>query len=341
MKPVLQKSVLISIFVAMTTCLIGACELAFAEDLNSGMTFDITEMGNKPPSAVPISPATGNSALYTSKSKILRGKTSTLVLEGKIEHSQSLAPVESGLKAGLTFDITNLPKLVSGNEWYQLPDWAPGRYKTEKDTCYYFKELSSGLTDHTVQSTTAIHTGDSGMQTDKLGHVWEYEYAPYKTRVDGDTTYEYQLIRKRKPLELSNDRMTFLYVGTTIHISKVDNKIIRTSQVESIQTYTPAGPNKIKCAASMKIFDENGKPIALTRLVSGKQKIAPYHRIDKLNGKDLQVSFRDFLISHNLEHLMPVYLQTGSSGTALPQQVKFKTPAKSRTPVKPKSSQHH
>ena len=81
-------------------------------------------------------------------------------------------------------------------------------------------------------------------------------------------------------------------------------------QQEQINTITSPQPNVLRIDVSVKSFGWDGSPQRLEQSVLMAQITKPFVQTDKYAGLDLRPLFRDYLISHNLEKLVPDDLVT-------------------------------
>jgi hypothetical protein len=58
------------------------------------------------------------------------------------------------------------------------------------------------------------------------------------------------------------------------------------------------------CAASYKLFDEQGKPTELGKETNISRKISPFKNIDEYEGKNMQTLFKEYLISKGKAELV-------------------------------------
>jgi len=228
-----------------------------------------------------------------------------MMLEGSLEHSESLPAEDSRFAAGTTFDSSSLPEFQSGNNWFWLPRWFAGNYKTETLTRIYRYDFRTGKTDLTRNTSIFRRTEKWGWQQDRLGGIWQYDNTPYKKEVDRGNSKEIQLCKERVPVRITNDSATLRFRITAIIINRKTDKIEWTIQSEFLQTYTPVGQDRIKVEVSAKSFDVNGKPLTLDKSVQYLDRITGFEPEVSLDGRDLSVLFRQFLLSSNRANLIP------------------------------------
>lgn len=226
-------------------------------------------------------------------------------LIGAIEHSALLPPVPAHLRAGTEVNIAKLKKLEPDNQWFKIPLWYAGSWETRRHTIYYQKALDTGAESFPLNSHFALGAETSGFQRDRAGAIWEFAYGEYISILDLADGYELQLVHFREPLEIADNKLMMLFRAHTIFVSSSDNKIQHTKQVESIQTYTPAGNGLIRVDASVKTFNEAGKPVRLTKILAFKRQTQPFQPRDRRQGRNMRKLFDEYLESHGMNELRP------------------------------------
>lgn len=227
------------------------------------------------------------------------------MLTGSAEHSETLPAEDSRFAAGSTFDERALPDYKSGNNWFWLPTWFAGNYKTDTLTRVYRYDYETGKTDLTKNTYVVRRTEKWGWQQDRSGGIWQYDSTPYKSNIDRGASREIQLCKERVPVRMTAESATLRFRTTAIIINRQTEKIEWTNQSEYLQTYRPVGPNRIKVEISAKTFDANGRPLYIDKNIQYLDRITGFEPMDTLDGKDLRVMFRDFLLAHNRADLIP------------------------------------
>lgn len=260
---------------------------------------------NKPSSLKPMSGAQMDTYVPAAPAHKYPSNSAPRMLQGSLEHAETLPAEDSRFAAGTMFDASALPEYKAGNNWFWVPSWFAGNYKTESLTRTYRYDYRTGATD--LQRTTSVlrRTEKWGWQQDRSGGIWQYDSAPYRQEVDRDTLQEFQLCKERVPVKITNNSVTLRFRITSIFINRKTEKVEWTIQSEFLQTYVPVGPNRLKVDISAKSFDVNGKPTTIDKNVQYLDRIAGFEPLDVYNGKDMRIMFRDFLIAHNRADLIP------------------------------------
>lgn len=90
-----------------------------------------------------------------------------------------------------------------------------------------------------------------------------------------------------------------------MNIDARTNRIISSSPVESVQTYTQAGTDARKNVALTKSFDENGKPTGSQKITTIQKRMKPFQIRNQLDGRDMYEAFVSYLNRNNLKELVP------------------------------------
>jgi hypothetical protein len=219
-------------------------------------------------------------------------------LNVKIEHHDTLAPVESSLQPGDIFDEKNLPNRVSEqtlDDWYEIPSWLAGKWHKEMQTDYYRYDYLNKTTDDTRHTRVARSDGTWGTQAGLASHIWQYDAVPYSQTVDGATETIVQIVRVSQSLECSEERFVKRSVDTQLRVDKGSGRIKTVETGEEITIFTPESDTMLKRVTSSKVFDHTGQPIILGMSLSFETKLGPFERQDHYRGQDTHVLFLEFM----------------------------------------------
>lgn len=239
---------------------------------------------------------------------------SHFVLEGTIQHSAALPPVDPKLKPGAKFDLRRLPinqPLVL--LWWRVPEWLAGTWHNSGKV----KRLSFVDLQHPERkegyNLLDIHYPDSeviGYQEDRGRAIWTCVMTPYMGRTKQGENTNVSVIHSAVPLETSQTQVVLKFLATTVVIGK-NKRIVSISQRESIQTYRPVDANKVIVLSSMKFFDDTGEAKYESELLSHCQRQLPFRELPYLPSPepftliDLRQSFDKFLRSQQMDALIP------------------------------------
>jgi hypothetical protein len=237
---------------------------------------------------------------------LLTGSAGTKFLQGGVQHSEQLAPVQSGLKVGATFDAANLEQGTASRIWYRVPPWMVGNWQDDDYTNTSTQDYQTGTINSQAKTYAQHSTGSWGRQRDRLGGIWSWIDLPASGEESTDTEIDKDYHTDDSIIFDSDTKLIRRYVYTRTAVSKATNTIRSVSQYECFTTYTMYG-DKMKSEYSMKEFDDRGKPKNLTKGWSIGHKIEPFtaHNFD-LKKQDVRPSFREYLKSQGLDNLVPV-----------------------------------
>lgn len=226
-------------------------------------------------------------------------------LKGSLEHSEVLPPVKKELQTGAVFNAAVLPKVPLDEDWFWIPAWRAGTWRSQSDILTYYKNFRTGEEHKGKFPRTFVSVVYKGFQKDRTGQIWEYRAAPYVQMAGGGGFREVQIIKENKPVYVSNQKITMYLRGTSVRVDPRSNRIMATEQWESLQTFQPAGNNRVTCTGSTKFFDPQGRPSYIQKNTATFTRVAPFKPINSVQGKDLRTSFRKFLVQHKLDRLVP------------------------------------
>jgi hypothetical protein len=97
------------------------------------------------------------------------------------------------------------------------------------------------------------------------------------------------------------------FVCTRTTVDKTTNTINSVVQFEQFSTYFQNGQDTVKVEASMKNFDQAGKPVNLTNAWKIEHRVAPFVLNNySQNNQDVRPSFRQYLKSNGMDSLIPL-----------------------------------
>src|SRR5262249_18920204 len=105
-------------------------------------------------------------------------------LEGSVEHSEKLSPLDDSLRPGRVFDQGSFANVRPDYEWFQIPDWLAGLWYTRTERGDYRDIRSGRYAPPATRPRSDKHL--FGMQTDNKGEVWHCVVLPRKHTVSSD-----------------------------------------------------------------------------------------------------------------------------------------------------------
>jgi hypothetical protein len=232
---------------------------------------------------------------------------SKTTLQGGLSHAEELPGLDDSLQEGKVFsdDLLMKPDTKITKEWFLVPPWYAGVRHCEKATILSRYDFATGITTQPMFNQMNRQDSTSGYQKDRLGGIWDFKHVPTIQHVESDLVNAVLYVKAIKPLMGSADRLMIKYEEVSISLSKRTNKIVSIVQQEQINTITSPSPDTLRIDVSVRSFDSDGKPQRQEESVIIANIVKPFEQIDTYQGENLRPSFKDYLVSHHLENLVP------------------------------------
>jgi len=227
-------------------------------------------------------------------------------LQGGVQHSDSLSPVQPELTPGNTFNEKDLPKLDPGNEWVAIPNWIAGTWQFKTETVTHMNIFDKKKYSKCPFVLRNEFQKVFGYQKDKSGQIWDYLKAPYSytAKLDGGLS-GYSRIDSVDEVVNNHDEVTRKVVGPDAVVEPASQKILITNQKECFLRYTPFGDDAIRLDGSTKVFNALGRPSVLKISNMAATRIKPFEPVDQLDGYNLKQQFTEFLTAQKKAELIP------------------------------------
>lgn len=271
-----------------------------------------------------------------------RGNT-PFALQGGLEHTERVTPVNPTLRAGSTVDFGKLHALTPGNVWSRIPNWAGGTWSTSSNTAYYHYNYEHNLKSLHVDTFMDKSAETFGWQKDKNGDIWHFVGTDFYTVSEGARDYSVDFHKVHEILEQSEDRFVVHHLATRALVAKTTKRVTRVYQAESINVYTRGKNGTLRCKNSIKSFDAQGYAASLQKGVSYEKQLRGFQSWDVYQKRDMYKLFAEYLNTHGMPDLIPA--QTVRKATAEATQgrptphvraiVGFPTPAPMPKPPAP------
>jgi hypothetical protein len=184
----------------------------------------------------------------------------------------------------------------------------------QEENYYSVHDFKKGSTDNSPRTEVMIVDTYFGEVADRKGDVWQRTRLHTGRQAHAHTiefTPELAITR----YELKDDQLTEHNLFLKVIVDKRTGIIKHIEQAENIQKCSAIDERHFRMDTSAQIFDLKGKPIRLEKSYVIATRIGEYgwtnmHSDGKgmtvlIGGEDLDAKFRDYLISHHLEHLVP------------------------------------
>jgi hypothetical protein len=232
------------------------------------------------------------------------------VLQGGVNHAEALPSLDDSLQVGKVYSDDLLLKAgtQTNSEWFYIPSWYAGVRHAEDAMIVSRYDYESGKTTTPMLRQLNRQDALSGFQKDRNGGIWDFKRVPIIQHVESNFCNAVLYVKQITPITGSDDRIVIKYVEVSVSLDKRNNKILQIVQQEQINTISSPVPGSLRIDVSVKAFGWDGKPKTQEQSVMMSTIIKPFEQIDQYQGQDLRPLFRDYLVSHNLEKLIPLDL---------------------------------
>lgn len=227
-------------------------------------------------------------------------------LQGGIEHSEQVEPADKRLQVGADFEDDYFKNVHANNLWVPIPDWLAGVWHTRTETQLAIRDLRFAfLSNHIPITFARSDEWVFGMQSDKTGQIWHFINVPAYKKVLTGKTYEFRHELSKQFPYTDDDKVVAKYRFTAFTVDIRSRKIKRVHQQESVMTFTPDGMDVVRMDGSVKMFEVQGTPRAISKNVVPLFKTKQYAPIPVYADIDMRQSFCQYLLSHNLKDRIP------------------------------------
>lgn len=228
-------------------------------------------------------------------------------LSGSIEHSEKLAPVSEKFNKQEPFN-EKLIEPSNFEDWYEIPSWLAGTWRTLQTTRTYKLDEQSGESESNATPVFDKERETFGYQQDRQNRFWALAAAPVeicrqpkaKINTDNNSNQDQQsalniyLQRKNTLLMGSNEQAILRTRDLLIYTNSTSQKIETIQQRESIRKFKPLESNVVAISTDSQIYDSKGFPIGREKQIEIKIREKPFRRTDSLNGISLFASISKF-----------------------------------------------
>lgn len=214
-----------------------------------------------------------------------------------MEHAKSLPALPPELRPGATLceDAFAATAASSGAKWFLMPSWLCGTWSRPSPPVILSEvNLVTGKqTDESRPSTVQFQGNEvCGYQKDSKGRVWHCALVPYRrVFVDEGGGKSVSIVDSSDVIESNDQRLIIKRFSTrlTTDSSREIKKVVRCQEYTE---YVPDGYARAKTDASIKYFDEDGKPLMLQKTSCKLIRVAPF-RVCDYWPHDEQVDLKD------------------------------------------------
>jgi hypothetical protein len=271
----------------------------------------VSAASNAACAAQDVTPDTSTHSMGSDTTSGGAGASQTKVLQGGVNHAEELPGLDDALQVGQVYsdDLLLKGSTQGNNDWFYIPPWYGGVRHAEDAMIIYRYDYQTGSSSSPMQRQLNRQNSRSGYQRDRNGGIWDYKHVPTIQHVESDLCNAVLYLKRVTPISGSDDRIVIKYDEVSISLDKRSNKILDVVQQEQINTTTSPMPGVLRIDVSVKCFGWDGKPKRQEQSVMMANIVKPFEQIDQFEGKDLRPLFRDYLMSHHLENLVPLDLE--------------------------------
>jgi len=198
---------------------------------------------------------------------------------GQVEHSERLDPVSQNALPGKVFSDALTQSLVkkSSPSKSLVPSWLAGSWERNQSTETARISLPSNMRQKPAGVSVAKVTDKFGSFKDAQGRIWQlYDPGKAEGQVDRGDLVDHHVVSFYELIVTGPKSAVVEVTATHLVVNKETSKITSVYQDEEINTYTSVVDGQVRTDASIKVFDEHGKAIFLTKSVSMEARVAPF-----------------------------------------------------------------
>lgn len=226
---------------------------------------------------------------------------------GGVAQVPQLAPIAEPqvLIAGIKFDESMLPHTAVNSQWYWIPNWFAGTWSRQAVTTVSEFDCKSGSTKQLKVTASARSYDQEGWQQDAKNNCWNCDHTPFRTESFGDSYRQIFIIHSVKPLQVTEEKVTKEFIGTGALVDIATGVIKHTAKARSVQTYTKGVDGYMTCKSVTTEYDATGNQTRISNSETEYKQVAEFQPHHQHEGKDMRISFRDFLVARGTANLIP------------------------------------
>jgi hypothetical protein len=189
--------------------------------------------------------------------------------------------------------------------WVRIPVWFAGTWERLKGNVVSRYSYSSRRWRPGGAPFDARVQISYGMQPDKYGGIWHYIGDPISVRDEHKNILIFHRLDVIDLINQNEQAVDIRIFNKGVEATYRDGRIFSTFRQEELQHITLIGRGVTRWQISAKVFSERGNPDNIRLHDETFNLIRPFYPVDWFQGKDMRLSFRNFLYGKHLEHLMP------------------------------------
>lgn len=226
-------------------------------------------------------------------------------LQGKIERSRKIKPVEARLMPGQLLTPQTAPELTPTNDWCMIPDWFAGTWQFTSMRYEYLIDHRTGQEFGPGADQREVFQQSYGTLRDRAGNIWHYLKTPYSYRSEGSKTWT---LNRALSIQMEADHTVVVrhVLGTRTDVSARTDRILTTSQLDCVNRYKPDDDGVVHLSSLVRQYDEFGNPTTSGEAKQTIRRVKPFEEVEPTGAQDLRVLFSIFLAAHGKSELIPL-----------------------------------
>ncbi len=236
----------------------------------------------------------------------------SITLQAGVQLDDKVPSLDETLAPGNQFNQTSIEqkiqKVPEQNQWYKIPSWAAGSWKTLKAQTTSYKDETTGKNTISGFEYTMKAAFSMGLEKDRTGQIWDFVDHNYWTHTEYDSQDAYCFVTYTAPGTIDNNtfRKSSRYIAFVV--DKATKKIISTEQEQAVSIYSNQSTTLMQKKAWHRVFDWNGNPVSSAHnevnCIRSNYFIADPTTVTA-DGRLLQPLFKKYLIDNGLAALLP------------------------------------
>jgi hypothetical protein len=236
----------------------------------------------------------------------------SIVLQAGVQLDDKVPSLDESLAPGNQFNQSSIEQKIQKspeqNQWYKVPSWAAGSWKTLKAQVTSHKDEVTGResidgSEYTMKSAFSI-----GVEKDRTGQIWDFVDHNYWTRTEYDTNDGYAFVTDNAPGLILNNTFRTEFRCIAFLVDKATGNIISTKQRQAFSIYTCQSSQLIQEKEWHRVFDWHGNVISSAHNI-GNCTRTDYFEVDPkritADGRLLQPLFKKYLTDNRMSALLP------------------------------------
>ncbi len=257
----------------------------------------------------------------------------SMTLQAGVQLDDKVPSLDETLAPGNQFNQSSMEQKIKKapeeNQWYKIPSWSAGSWKTLKAQTTSHKDETTGREALNGRQYTMKSSFSMGIEKDCTGQIWDFVDRNYWTHTEYDDKDTYCFVTYMSPGAIENNtiRKEGRYIAFVV--DKATSKIISTKQEQSVSIYSYQSPTLMRESSWQRTFDWRGSTLYSIQCETNCIRTSPFivdQTCVSADGRLLQPLFKKYLVENNLSKLLPRSVSEIESeiNSVMPAPVKHK-----------------